>query len=59
LAWAYARLGDFAQASVRLALLEKTFPHYRDVVGLRAFVGTDTAEEAPPTGMPPAEKGAK
>ena len=58
LAWAYARLGDFAQARVRLALLEKTFPHYRDVVGLRAFVGTDTAEEAAPTGMPPADKGA-
>lgn len=41
LAWAYARLGDREQARARLALLDKTFPNYRDVQGLRALLGDD------------------
>jgi tetratricopeptide (TPR) repeat protein len=63
LAWAYARLGDVAQSRTRLALLEKTFPHYRDLQGLRALLAaasTDVdGDGAPPEsgGMPPAATG--
>jgi tetratricopeptide (TPR) repeat protein len=63
LAWAYARLGDVAQSRKRLALLEKTFPHYRDLQGLRALLAaasTDVDDDgAPPEsgGRPPATTG--
>lgn len=46
LAWAYARLGDGVQARARLALLEKTFPNYRDMQGLRAVIA-ELADEPP------------
>lgn len=58
LAWAYARLGDFAQSRARLALLDKTFPHYRDVQGLRALLAQAPDDPiAAPSGMPQAGEG--